>query len=136
MVTSPRGRAFVDPDALERRTGHPVRSDDKAPGGRATSPPPPDATTARPRVVQLGREMGCGHSDSLPLGLLVEGVGKRLPIVAVPFSTPEQLSFPAVAAAIANLSVWGVTMLEADTDYRKFPWPTAWHALARHPWYR
>lgn len=45
-----------------------------------------------------------GISDTLPLGLLVEAVGKGLPVVAVRFSNRAQISFPAVQGAIGNLA--------------------------------
>ncbi|MFE3059486.1 flavoprotein [Nocardia sp. NPDC059239] len=86
-----------------------------------------------------------GISDTLPLGLLMEAVGKRLPIVAVPFSNSAQISFPALQNASRDLSDWGVTMLVSDAvnkqhepgtgadHIRLFPWETTWQALLAHP---
>lgn len=59
-----------------------------------------------------------GISDTLPLGLIVEAVGKGLPTVAMPFSNRAQLSFPAVTEALAKLDRWGVTVLVGDDVYR------------------
>ncbi|HEY4007676.1 MAG TPA: hypothetical protein VGM60_21185 [Pseudonocardia sp.] len=87
-----------------------------------------------------------GISDTLALGLLVEAVGKRQPVVAVPFSNWAQIGFPAVQEAIRNLSDWGVQVLVGDDVYKQhdpgtgeqyisfFPWHLAWRALHEHPW--
>ena len=87
-----------------------------------------------------------GISDTLPLGLLVEAVGKRQPVVAMPFSNREQISFPAIQEAMSKLTAWGVTILVGDDVYEQhepgtggnylhlFPWHLAWQALLQHPW--
>ncbi|RJO78036.1 hypothetical protein D5S18_07195 [Nocardia panacis] len=82
-----------------------------------------------------------GISDTLPLGLLVEGVGLGLPVVAVPFVNRAMLAFP-IAEAVGKLAQWGVTMLSEDqphapksggTARERFPWEQAWRALLDHP---
>jgi len=87
-----------------------------------------------------------GISDTLPLGLIVEAVGKRQPVVAMPFSNRAQISFPAIQDAIGKLTTWGVTVLVGDDVYKQhepgtgdhyvhhFPWHLAWQALLHHPW--
>ena len=87
-----------------------------------------------------------GISDTLPLGLLVEAVGKGQPVVAMPFSNWAQIRFPAVADAMRKLTDWGVTVLVGDDVYPQhepgtgehyvhlFPWHLAWQAVLDHPW--
>lgn len=144
VIASPDGRRFIDPAALEAKTGHIVRSQYKEPGAPDVLPPA-DAMIVAPITCNSVAKWAAGISDTLPLGLLVEAVGKGLPVVAVPFSNRAQINFPAVQDAIRKLSGWGVTMLVGDEVYKqpepgtgerhidRFPWETAWRAALDHP---
>ncbi|MGV9636295.1 flavoprotein [Nocardia rhamnosiphila] len=141
VIASPDGRGFIDIDLLEERTGHPVRSHYKKPGTPDVLPPA-DAMIAAPLTCNSMAKWATGISDTLPLGLLVEAVGKGLPVVAVPFSNRAQMSFPAVQVARRNLSDWGVTVLAGDEQHEPgtgesyldlFPWEAAWRAVLDHP---
>jgi phosphopantothenoylcysteine synthetase/decarboxylase len=144
MIASPNGRLFIDVDAVEAKTGHPVRSQYKAPDAPDVLPPA-DAMIAAPVTCNSLAKWAAGISDTLPLGLLVEAVGKGMPVVAVPFSNCAQISFPAVQTAIRNLSAWGVTMVPVDDmpepqgpgtvapDIRRLPWERAWRAVLEDP---
>lgn len=145
VIASPDGRRFIDDEALSAKTGHMVRSVYKDP----TAPdvlPPADAMIVAPATCNTLAKWAAGISDTLPLGLLVEVVGKHQPVVAMPFSNWAQISFPAVRDAITKLSQWGVTVLVGDEVYRQhepgtgdhyvhlFPWHLAWRAVLDHPW--
>ncbi|MGW0178283.1 flavoprotein [Nocardia sp. NPDC003345] len=143
VVASPDGRKFIDVDALADQTGHVVRSEYKQPGTPDVLPPA-DAMIVAPVTCNSVAKWSLGISDTLPLGLLVEAVGKKLPVVAVPFSNQAQMSFPAVQDAIRKLSDWGVTVLDdayrlhepgaGETEIHRLPWAAAWAALLEHPW--
>jgi phosphopantothenoylcysteine synthetase/decarboxylase len=144
VVTSPAGRRFIDADAICARTGHVVRSDYKDPGTPDVLPAA-DAMIVAPATCNTMAKWAAGISDTLPLGMLVEAVGKRLPIVCMPFSNRAQLGFPAIQMAMRNLTDWGVTVLGEDVYVPHepgtggrfvdlFPWRAAWDALLRHPW--
>ncbi|WP_414635799.1 flavoprotein [Actinophytocola sp.] len=82
---------------------------------RARNPdvlPPADAMIVAPATCNTMAKWAAGISDTLPLGLLVEAVGKRLPIVCMPFSNRAQLSFPAIQAAMRHLADWGLAYSE------------------------
>lgn len=147
VVTSPDGRKFIDVDALEALTGHPVRSSYKDPDVPDVLPPA-DAMIAAPITCNSLAKWAVGISDTLPLGLLVEAVGKRLPVVAAPYSNDAQLGFPPIRDAMRKLSEWGVTVLAGDdvrTSHKpgtgagqrdSFPWNQVWRAVLDHPWLR
>ncbi len=141
VITSPMGARFVDAARLEEMTGHPVRSDYKA----ADDPdvlPPPDALLVAPATTNTINKWAAGISDTLLLGLLVEGIGKRLPIVAMPFTNRAQAAHPVFEENIARLRSWGVTILYGPDVYRlhepgeggnlvhAFPWRLALDALS------
>lgn len=145
VIASPHGSRFIDADALATRTGHPVRSEYKDPEAPDVLPPA-DAIVVAPITCNSLAKWAAGISDTLPLGLLVEAVGKRQPVVAMPFSNWAQIRFPAVQDAIRKLGDWGVTVLVGDEIYEQhepgggegsveeFPWHLAWRAVLDHPW--
>jgi phosphopantothenoylcysteine synthetase/decarboxylase len=144
VITSPAGRRFIDTDSIAAKTGHTVRSDYKEPGTRDVLPPA-DAMIVAPATCNTMAKWAAGISDTLPLGLLVEAVGKRLPVVCMPFSNRAQISFPAIQIAMRNLADWGVTIVGAEfypphepgtggKYVHIFPWRSAWEALLKHAW--
>lgn len=144
VIASPNGRQFIDGDALAAKTGHQVRSSYKEPDAPDVLPAA-DAMIVAPITCNSLAKWAAGISDTLPLGLLVEAVGKGQPVVAMPFSNWAQIRFPAVQEAMAKLSGWGVTVLVGDEVYKQhdpgtgeryihlFPWQRAWDALLAHP---
>jgi phosphopantothenoylcysteine synthetase/decarboxylase len=136
VIASPDGLRFIDAGALAAKTGHSVRSQYRQPSA-PDSLPPADAVIAAPLTCNSAAKWAAGISDTFPLGLLVEAVGMGLPVVAVPFSSREHLSFPAVQDAIRKLADWGVIMLAADDipqprESHLFPWAKAWRAVLDH----
>lgn len=107
---------------------------------------PADAMVVAPITCNSLAKWAAGISDTLPLGQLVEAVGKRQPVVAMPFSNRAQINFPAIHDAMNKLTAWGVTVLVGDDIYKQhqpgtgdnylhlFPWHLAWQALLHHPW--
>jgi phosphopantothenoylcysteine synthetase/decarboxylase len=144
VIASPAGKRFIDVAAISAKTGHAVRSDYKEPGSPDVLPPA-DAMIVAPATCNTMAKWAAGISDTLPLGLLVEAIGKHLPTVCLPFSNHAQLSFPAIQTAMRNLTDWGVAILGVDV-YKPhdpgtggkyvplFPWHAAWEALRKHPW--
>lgn len=137
ILLTPSARRFTDAVALERITGHPVRSEYKNPGEPDVLPPP-DAILVAPASVNTVNKWAAGICDTLALGILVEAIGKRLPIVAVPSSNSAHAAHPAFTENVARLRSWGVTVLLAD-DLSALPGPDAdasatppfpWHAIA------
>jgi phosphopantothenoylcysteine decarboxylase len=87
-----------------------------------------------PATVNTINKWGAGICDTLPLGILVEAIGKRLPIVAMPVTNPEHAAHPAFAENIARLRSWGVTVLtrtrQEGPGQPGFPWARALAAVS------
>jgi phosphopantothenoylcysteine synthetase/decarboxylase len=140
VITTPDGRKFVDLDALQAQTGHPVRSHYKNPGDSDLLPPP-DAIIVAPATVNSINKWAAGIADTLALGLLIEGYGMGLPIVAVPYTNKVMAAHPMLHENMARLRTWGVQVLFGDDVVRlhrpgqshrhrgEFPWRQALHAL-------
>jgi phosphopantothenoylcysteine decarboxylase len=143
VVTTPDGRKFVDPSALRTQTGHPVRTYYKNPGDDDVLPPP-DAMIVAPATVNTLNKWSCGITDTLVLGLLVEGYGFELPTVVVPYTNKVMAMHPTFHESIAKLRSWGVHVLYGDDVLRlggpgqnarfrsQFPWRLALAALNSH----
>ncbi|MEJ3747335.1 flavoprotein [Actinomycetes bacterium KLBMP 9797] len=140
VVVTPDGRKFVDVPALALLTGHPVRTLYKNPGDPDVLPPA-DAIIVAPATVNTINKWAAGIADTLALGLLVEGYGRGLPIVAMPYTNHAMAAHPAFHEAIERLRGWGVTVLFGDevlalpspgtgeANRKSFPWHLALDAL-------
>ncbi len=140
VLTTPSGRRFTDTAALERQTGHPVRSEYKNPGEPDVLPDP-DAVIVAPATVNTINKWAAGICDTLALGILVEAIGKRLPIVALPSSNQAHAAHPAFPENIGKLRSWGVSVLFGPgidghgepgmdrTGPDQFPWSATLDAL-------
>jgi len=136
VIATPMGRRFVDVPALERLTGRPVRSEYKRPGDPDILPRP-DAIVVAPATSNTINKWAAGISDTLALGLIVEAMGMKLPVVAMPHTSRAQAAHPAFGRSIDSLRSWGVTVLygpdvhpshEPRAD--RYPWHKALEALA------
>jgi len=142
VVTTPDGRKFIDTDRLEAQTGHPVRSTYKHPD-EPDLLPAADALVVAPATVNTVNKWAAGIADTLVLGLLVEAYGKRLPIVALPFTNREMAAHPTFQASVTRLRSWGVTVLfgpdvvplpaadAADPGLDDIPWHLSLAGLPR-----
>ncbi|GAA4629790.1 flavoprotein [Actinoallomurus vinaceus] len=133
VLTTPSARRFVDVAALERITGHPVRTDYKEPGTPDVLPPP-DAVIVAPATVNTMNKWGAGICDTLALGILVEGIGKELPIVALPFTNRAHAAHPAFAENVGRLRSWGVTVLFGPDVYPLHDPGVGSDHLDQYPW--
>jgi phosphopantothenoylcysteine synthetase/decarboxylase len=135
VLTTPSGRKFADTGELERLTGHPIRSEYKNPGDPDVLPEP-DAIIVAPATVNSINKWAAGICDTLALGILVEAIGKKLPLVAVPFTNSAHAAHPAFRENIARLRSWGVTILfERDAQPLHAPGTGADH-MHLFPWRR
>jgi phosphopantothenoylcysteine synthetase/decarboxylase len=144
VVATPDALKFIDVPRLVELTGHPVRHRYKFPGEPEVLPAP-EAFIVAPCSVNTTNKLAAGIADTLALGLLVEGLGRGLPIVALPWTNEAMAAHPAFGESIARLRGWGVTVLYGDDVYElhppgtgerylhQFPWPLTLDALERHP---
>ncbi|CAL9677797.1 Coenzyme A biosynthesis bifunctional protein CoaBC (plasmid) [Streptomyces sp. enrichment culture] len=125
-------------EALEQLTGHPVRHQYKLPS-QPDVLPPPDAMLVAPLTNNTLAKWASAISDTLALGLVTEGIGLRLPIVALPHFNDAQAAHPAVSRHVDFLRQAGVTVLLGEGgftphkpkrgDLDAYPWQAALDAL-------
>jgi phosphopantothenoylcysteine decarboxylase len=137
VITTPDGRKFVDVAALQDQTGHPVRTHYKNPG-EPDLLPPPDAMIVAPATVNTVNKWAAGITDTLVLGLLVEGYGYGVPTAVVPYTNKVMALHPALHESLAKLRTWGVHVLNGelglpgqnDRFRGQFPWRRALQAVS------
>jgi phosphopantothenoylcysteine synthetase/decarboxylase len=134
VLATPSAVRFIDPAALEAQTGHPVRSSYKEPGTPDVLPPP-DAIIVAPATVNTINKWACGICDTLPLGILVEAIGKKLPTVVLPFTNQAHAAHPAFGESIEKLRSWGVHVLYGPDVYPLHPPGTGSDHLDSYPWH-
>jgi Flavoprotein len=133
VLATPSATRFIDPAALEEQTGHPVRSDYKEPGTEDVLPPP-DAIIVAPATLNTINKWAYGICDTLALGILVEAIGKKLPVVALPFTNHAHAAHPAFAENISKLRSWGVRVLYGSDIYPLHAPGTGSQHLDIFPW--
>jgi phosphopantothenoylcysteine synthetase/decarboxylase len=134
VVSTPDGLKFIDVPALVELTGHPVRHRYKYPGDPDVLPPP-DAVALAPATVNTINKWAAGIADTLALGLLVESLGKGLPMVAMPYTNRAMAAHPAFWESVRLLRTWGVRVLYGDEVYELHPPGTGESNLDGFPWH-
>jgi phosphopantothenoylcysteine synthetase/decarboxylase len=133
LILTPMATRFVDVAELTELTGHPVRSDYKQPGDPDVLPEP-DAIIVAPVTCNTINKWANGISDTLALGLITEAIGKKLPLVALPFTNKAQAAHPAFESSIRDLRSYGVTVLYGPDVYELHEPGTGGQHLDRFPW--
>lgn len=141
VIATPLAMRFIDQAALEEQTGFPVRSDYKQPGTPDVLPPATAIIVGGASFNTINK-WAAGISDTLALGLLTEGIGLDLPLVALPFLNAAQAAHPAFNRSVRELRQAGVKVLLGDDGYTphtphqgsknlsKYPWEKALRAVA------
>jgi len=75
-----------------------------------------------------------GISDALALGLLTEAIGKRLPVVALPFVNAAQAEHPAFQRSIEQLRKEGMRLLYGPDVLELHEPGTGSQRVALFPW--
>jgi hypothetical protein len=133
VIATPSAVRFLDVAALQQQTGYPVRSEYKQPGTEGVLPPA-DALILGGASFNTMNKWAQGNADNLALGLLTEGVGLALPLVALPFLNAAQAAHPAFYRSVRELRDMGVKVLVNDEGYTPhLPHEGSKH-LAEYPW--
>jgi phosphopantothenoylcysteine synthetase/decarboxylase len=134
VIATPSARSFIHSSALEVLTGYPVRSNYKRPDEPDVLPPA-DAMIVAPATFNTINKWAAGISDTLALGLVTEAIGKRLPLVAMPFLNTAQAQHPAFTRSVEELRSWGVQVLFGPEVYELHDPGIGSERIDRFPWH-
>ncbi|MFB7913211.1 flavoprotein [Streptomyces sp. NPDC056061] len=117
---------------LETLTGHPVRSAYRMPGDENVWPKA-DAICFAPITANSLNAWALGLTPSWPVGVVVEGIGKRIPMVALPCVNEALAAHPQVDRSVGVLRAAGVTVLYGEGGW--VPNPSGQGRPAEYPWH-
>lgn len=117
VIATPSALAFIDKATLEEQTGFVVRHQYKKPGTPDVLPPA-DAMIVGGASFNTLNKWALGISDTLALGLISEGIGLGIPLVALPFLNSAQTAHPAFGRNVEILRSAGVTVLLGPGGYQ------------------
>jgi phosphopantothenoylcysteine synthetase/decarboxylase len=133
VVPTPSGAEFIDADALEKLTGHAVRSRYRKPG-EAGRLPPADAVVVAPASYNTVNKWSYGASDTFALGLLAEMTGLGVPIAVAPFVNSSLAANRVYQESLHRLEASGVIFLTDNSDNAPHPPGAGDAARPRFPW--
>jgi phosphopantothenoylcysteine decarboxylase len=103
VVATPAALAWIDPPAISKATGHPVRSEFRAPDEPEFAPRG-DAVLVAPATFNTINKVAVGLNDTLALGLINEAIGSEsVPIALVPWVNPSLDGHPAYRPGLRTL---------------------------------
>lgn len=111
VILSPTAATWVDIERLASISGHPVRVEPRRPSD-SDPLPPADAMIAAPLTFNSLNKWASGIGDTLAVGLLNEGLGLGLPIVAAPCVNQALRHHPAYDTSVDRLTNTGVDVLD------------------------
>jgi phosphopantothenoylcysteine synthetase/decarboxylase len=134
VIPTPAAVDFINIPALEKLTGHPVRSRYRRPG-EADSLPRADAIIVAPATYNTINKWAHGTADNYPLGLLAELAPLGVPIAVLPFVNSALAANSVFSRSIAELRTNGVRVLYGPGQFEPHPPGTGNERLATYPWH-
>lgn len=109
VIATPAALDFFDQAAVEKQTGHPVKSQYGKPG--EPRPAIPDAIVVAPATYNTINKWAHGISDTYALGVLAEMTSLDIPIVVLPFVNTALASRAPFRTSVETLRREGVRIL-------------------------
>ncbi|MYZ40049.1 MULTISPECIES: flavoprotein [unclassified Streptomyces] len=121
---------------MERLTGAPVRSEYKLPGEPDVWPKA-DAILMAPATLNTINQWALGLTEKFVVGVVAEGIGKRIPLVTMPCVNAAYVQHPQFERSIETLRSAGITVLYGEGGFvpnepgekKPFPWTSALAAV-------
>jgi len=125
---------------LERLTGHPVRSEYKQPGEPDVWPKA-DVIVVAPATFNTVNAWALGLTHDFVVGVVAEGIGKGIPLVAMPCVNAAYVRHRQFERSVAELRAMGVEVLYGEGGFvpnqpgqgrpKEYPWRLALEAAER-----
>ena len=126
--------------ALEALTGHPVRSEYKQPGEPDVWPKA-DVIAFAPATFNTVNAWALGITRDFVVGVVAEGIGKGIPIVAMPCVNAAYVQHRQFGRSVAELREMGVQVLYGEGGFvpnlpgqggpQEYPWRLVLDAVER-----
>lgn len=123
---------FLDITALERATGHQVRTTYRKPDDEAL--PRADGVVVAPATYNTINKWAAGISDTYALNQLAELTGLQVRIVVLPFVNQALANNRAFVRSIEELRLAGISVLFGPGMFEPHPPRTGGQMLDTYPW--
>ena len=142
VIATPAALAFIDPEALEKQTGRPIRSHHRKPGSPRS--PKADAIIIAPASFNTVNKLANGIADTYALDVANEAIGLGIPVVVLPFVNSAYANRAPFRRSVESLREEGVPVLIGPGAFEPhevgsgagihgtFPWTRALDALVDH----
>ncbi|AVT29640.1 flavoprotein [Plantactinospora sp. BC1] len=144
VTATPSAIDFIDTQAIESMTGHPVRSTYLSPPGARRTLPGADALVIAPATYNSINKIALGIADNYAMTSVAELIGRQVPTVIVPFVNAALAARAPFQRAVADLRHEHVRILLGEDDgwephppgsgtdrQEVFPWTAAFATAAR-----
>ncbi|MFF0792919.1 flavoprotein [Streptomyces spiralis] len=130
---TPTAARWLEPQLveLERLTGHPVRSEYKMPGEPDVWPKA-DVIAVAPATFNTVNAWALGITRDFVVGVVAEGIGKGIPLVAMPCVNAAYVQHHRFERSVAELRDMGVQVLYGEGGFvpnqpgqgkpKEYPW--------------
>lgn len=141
---TPTAARWLEPQLgeLARLTGHPVRSEYKLPGEPDVWPKA-DVIAFAPATFNTINSWALGLTHDFVIGVVAEGIGKGIPIVAMPCVNSAYVQHRQFERSVAELLAMGVQLLYGKGGFvpnqpgqgrpKEFPWELVLDAAVDAP---
>jgi phosphopantothenoylcysteine synthetase/decarboxylase len=140
VIPTPDALSFVDAAVLEALTGNKVEVGYRSPAD--TRPPRPDALIVAPATFNTVNKSATGITDVHALGVIAEAIGRRIPVVMVPWVNGPLAAREPFRRSIGQLRDEGVYILlkgehppepfgVENSEAADFPWERALDIIER-----
>lgn len=116
---------------LEALTGHPVRSEYKTPGEPDVWPAA-DVIAVAPATFNTTNQWALGITSTFVVGVVAEGIGKRIPLVTMPCVNAAYVQHPQFERSVETLRGAGVRVLYGEGGF--VPNPPGSGKPSNYPW--
>ena len=142
VIPTPDALSFVETDALETMTGNRVEVGYRSPADER--PPRPDAVIVAPATFNTVNKSALGITDAHALGVIAEAIGRRVPVVMVPWVNAPLAAREPFRRSVTQLRDEGVYVLlrgehpaepfgVENSEVSEFPWQRALDVAERSP---
>jgi phosphopantothenoylcysteine synthetase/decarboxylase len=131
-IPTPDALSFVDAEALESMTGNIVEVGYRSPSD--ARPPRPDAVIVAPATFNTVNKAALGITDTHALGVIAEAIGRRVPVIMVPWVNAPLAARAPFRRSLAQLRDEGVRILLREDDGAPRPYGVDSADIAAFPW--
>lgn len=136
LVATPTGMTFLDVPSLAAQTGAPVREGYRESGQHGPRASAADALIVAPATFNTINKVAAGINDNYALNVIAEAIGRRTPVVMLPFVNTALAARAPFVSALATLRAEGVRIIYGPNEWEPHPPGTGSHQLATYPWHR